>query len=348
MTRLRTTVALLSALALASPLRAFHDGGVANCGGCHTTHNSADGSPVLPGPGNDYSLLAESPSDVCLRCHAQSLGSVLGQNPLAPPPEKGAGNFVFLYEDELNDATGEAPAPIPGDAAGHSLVAPAHGLAGDLRFTVAPGGSFPASELGCTSCHDPHGRDTFRLLHGVGTVQNGVATFVYAAPRAAGIGLGAGESEQRDRHTAYRGGMSDWCANCHSRYHDGTGGDFEHPIDGPFGVAERDQYNSYDGADSPVPGSQATAYLPEVPFEDASATIDSRSGPSATSRLMCLSCHRAHATSAPHAGRWDFAVDKLAADGVASGSWAIPSPYPSPEQPGLCFKCHLVGTGTSE
>lgn len=346
MIRLRAGLTLLVALGLATPLAAFHDGGVAHCNGCHTLHSTEDGTPVVPAPGNDYLLLARTASDVCLRCHAQNLGSVLGLNPLAPPPEKGAGNFVFLLEDNLYDGPELPPIPIPGDAAGHNLVAPAHGLAADLRWSAAPGGSFPASELGCTSCHDPHGRDTFRMLYGAGPVQDGLATFVAPAPLASGLGLGATESEQRDRHTAYRSGMSEWCGNCHGRYHDGTGGDFDHPVDSVFGSAERDQYNAYHGFGNPVPGTQATAYLPEVPFEDAGAAIDSRSGPTSSSRLSCVSCHRAHATSAPGAGRWDFNVGKLADDGALSGSWPIPSPYPSPDQPGLCFKCHVTGTGS--
>lgn len=348
MTRASTAITMVLGLALASPARPFHDGGVANCGGCHTLHNSADGLPVTPGPANGYSLLAETPSDVCLRCHAQSLGAVLGMNPLAPPVEKGAGNFVFLLENELYDGA-EEPAPaVPGDAAGHNVVAPAYGLDADSRHSTAPGGTFPASELGCTSCHDPHGSDAFRLLHGAGPVQAGVATFGAPAPSASGISLGGSVDERLDRHTAYRSGMAAWCGNCHGRYHDGDGTAFQHPVDEPFDLATRDQYNLYDGHDTVVAGNQATAYLPEVPFEDGTAVPDSRSGPDNTSRLSCVSCHRAHATSAPAAGRWDFNVATLSEDGDRSGSWAIPNPYPSPDQPGLCWKCHATGTGTPD
>ena len=64
-----------------------------------------------------------------------------------------------------------------------------------------------------------------------------------------------------------------------------------------------------------------------------------------TSRMMCLSCHRAHASSAPYAGRWDFNIQTWADEGMLSGSYPIPNPYPivGPDQGQLCEKCH--GTG---
>lgn len=322
----------------AASVAAFHDGGVAECGGCHVLHNSRDGRPVDPGPGNNYQLLQGSASDVCLMCHARDAGAVLGSNPLVPPPEKGAGNFVFLLEDNLNDGPDGRSAPIPGAAAGHNLVAPAHGLAADFRHAVAPGGTFPSRELGCTSCHDPHGRAGFRMLHGPGPVQDGLALFTAPAPVAIGIDLLTGQ-EGRDDHTGYREGMSRWCGNCHGRFHDEGDPDFEHPVDETLDSDERDQYNRYDGDDNPRGGSQASAYLSEVPFEDAAADSGSRRGASLSSRIMCLSCHRAHASSAPAAGRWDFNVSRLADDGVVSGSWALPNPY-GPSQGSLCRKCH--------
>jgi hypothetical protein len=55
---------------------------------------------------------------------------------------------------------------------------------------------------------------------------------------------------------------------------------------------------------------------------------------------MCLTCHRAHASSAPDAGRWDFNVTLLHEDGDESGSYEIPDPYSSVNQRSLCNKCH--------
>lgn len=345
MMRIGTAAMLLVVGFEASSASAFHDGGAASCDGCHVTHNSQNNLPIVPGPGNDYSLKAGNASEVCLVCHAQSAGAVLGLNPLAPPLEKGGGNFVFLLEDNLNDAVGGATSPIAGRAAGHNVVAPAFGLTQETRYSMSPGGGFPVDELGCTSCHDAHGRGGFRMLLGTGETQ-GFVTFTASAPDASGLALVPGAVETRTSHSAYRSGMTDWCGNCHGRYHEQLGATFEHPIDDPLSSGVIDQYNEYDGVTKPTGGSSLTAYLPEVPFEDPAAAIGSTSGPSPSSRLNCVSCHRAHASSAPAAARWDFAVTQLGDDGAESGSWPIPNPYADPAQPSLCWKCHEGGAPT--
>ena len=80
-----------------------------------------------------------------------------------------------------------------------------------------------------------------------------------------------------------------------------------------------------------------------VPFEDVASTTTSTLGPSGGSRVMCLTCHRAHASSSPAAGRWDFRVGLLSQDGLVSGSFPIPDPFNSLNQGPLCSKCHLGG-----
>jgi predicted CXXCH cytochrome family protein len=340
--RSRSALLLCAGLmwAWSSGLSAFHEQGVANCDGCHIQHESEDGGRPVEGLRAGEALLrGETPTEVCLMCHAKSFGAVLGVNPLAPPPELGGGNFVFLLEDNLNDGPDGASDPILGDAAGHNVVAPAYRLASDAVHAVAPGGTFPASQLGCTSCHDPHGNTNFRMLHDAGTVQGGIASFSWPAPQAAGISL-TGGSESPSNHNAYRRGMSDWCANCHGDYHDVAGGVFEHAGDAALGVEVSQRYNAYNGDDDPQGGSPGTAYLPQVPFEDPGISTSSRQGPSGGSRVMCLTCHRAHASSAPDAGRWDFNVTLLSDDGVISGSYPLPDPYHSPNQGSLCSKCH--------
>ena len=320
---------------------AFHDAGVADCAGCHTMHNSQDGALVDPDSpnGNDWLLKDATPSDVCLSCHATGLGAVFGDDPLAPPPQKGSGNFVFLLEDNLNDGHNGSLNPIGGDAAGHNLKAPSKGVAGDGTLLTSPGGSFPSSELGCSSCHDPHGNTNYRLLYGISPVQDGLFTFTNAAPAASGISIFFG-AESNSNHTAYQSGMSAWCGNCHGDFHN-VGSTMKHPTDHNLGATIATNYNLYNGTEDITGGTAATAYLAAVPFEDAAMTTTSTDGPSSTSKVMCLTCHRAHASSAPDAGRWDFAVTLLEEDGVESGSYAIPDPYNSPNQRSLCNKCHV-------
>jgi len=336
----KTLIITLGLCFIAGTALAFHDGGVAHCNGCHTMHNSQNGQLVDPDSpnGNAWLLKDATPSDVCIGCH-DHLDQPLGTDPLAPPTLKGAGNFVYLLEDNLNDGHNGALNPITGDAAGHNLNAPGHGLATDATHTTAPGGTFPAAAMGCTSCHDPHGTSDFRFLYGAGRqVQDGVATFTNPAPDADGLSIFFG-AESQTMHTAYKGGMSAWCGNCHGDFHNNST-KLIHPSGVALGGSISQTYNLYNGTVDQTGGSQATAYLAEVPFEDAANTTSSTAGPSASSQVACISCHRAHATSAPDAGRWDFSISLLDEDGTESGSYAIPDPYNNPNQRSLCNKCH--------
>ncbi len=337
--KMKKTLALaLALLFVSSTALAFHDGGVARCSGCHTMHNSQNGVPVDPDSpnGNPWLLNNATPSDTCLGCHAQSRGGFVYNSDPLNPIFSAAGSFVYLLEDNLND-TGRGSA-VPGDAAGHNIVAPGYSLGADATLATAPGGTYTSSQLGCSSCHDPHGRDTFRLLYGVGTIQDGFYTFTQPAPVAEGGRYGSLETV--DNHTAYQSGMSAWCGNCHGDFHSATTSKLVHPSGQALGATIATNYNLYNGTDDIRGGAAATAYLPLVPFEDPSTTITSTAGPTASSRVMCLSCHRAHASSGPDAGRWDFAVGFMNEDGIG-GSFPIPNPYLSDNQRSLCNKCHI-------
>jgi hypothetical protein len=341
----KTLLTIIGLALIAAPAAAFHDGGVAHCNGCHTMHNSQDGTLVDPDSpnGNAWLLVDSSPSDLCIACH-DHIEVTLGTDPLAPPALKGAGNFVYLTEDNLNDGHGGATNPISGDAAGHNLNAPGHGLAPDATLMSSPGGTFPSGVMGCTSCHDPHGSEEFRFLYGAGSVvQGGVATFTNAAPAAEGLSMFFG-AESQTSHTAYQGGMSAWCGNCHGDFHNNNT-QLVHPSGQTLGGGVSTTYNLYNGTVDQLGGVQATAYLADVPFEDAANTTSSTAGPTAASQVSCITCHRAHATSAPDAGRWDFSVTLLDEDGLESGSYAIPNPYANASQRSLCNKCHRKDFG---
>jgi predicted CXXCH cytochrome family protein len=197
--------------------------------------------------------------------------------------------------------------------------------------------------MGCTSCHDPHGNQNFRMLYGEQEVLEGMFVFSAPAPEAEGISLTSSEGESQQNHSAYLAGTSEWCGNCHGLYHEEAGSAFEHPSREPLEDEQAAQYNVYNGDTDPDGGLPSSAYLPEVPFEDPAVEITSRNGPTATSRVICLSCHRAHATSAPHALRWDPNVVLLEQDGDVSGSYRIPDPFADPSQGSLCAKCHEGG-----
>lgn len=335
---LRLCLGIVLALVPTGARAVFHDGGVANCGGCHVMHESSDGLPVNVG---EQLLRGENATDTCLLCHRGGSWPVLGPSVFTPAAERGSGDFVFLLEDELNDATSAFGSGLGGETAGHSVVAPGHGLIADSRFPTAPGGNFPTADLGCTSCHDPHGTAAFRMLNGVGPVQGGLFQFSRPVPDASGITASIGPGvESSSLHSAYREGWAAWCGNCHGDDVHGPGSGFEHPVDIPLGTEIAKRYSDYGGDSEGAIGDPANAYLPEIPFVDPSAAVTSTFGPSASSRVDCMTCHRAHASSAPRAGRWDFRVSTLGEDGVRSGSYPIPNPYLDPGQRQLCVKCH--------
>jgi predicted CXXCH cytochrome family protein len=356
-------LAAAAVLVTGAPALAFHDGGVAYCSGCHTMHNSSNGKPMnfnaagtgpgLPiGQGYTDLLLFENKSDVCLRCHGNNTASygVWSTDPAAPNvarANRGGGDYVFLQEDNINDGRGGATNPILGHAAGHSIISGIKNTAADPVLTTSPGGTFPANGLACTSCHDPHGTGSYRLLY-----QDGqrVDTALFTATiKAEGISLSTTKGEEIGNHNAYQEGFSAWCGTCHGDFHQKSS-NLIHPSGEPLGSDIATAYNMYKGttdciANPPASGLPcgsgvaATAYLPQVPFEDPSNTITSTAGPTSNSRVACVSCHRAHATSAPNSGRWDFNILGMAADGVNSKSYKIPNPYDGGQR-SLCNKCH--------
>jgi hypothetical protein len=108
-------------------------------------------------------------------------------------------------------------------------------------------------------------------------------------------------------------------------------------------------------------GTAGTAYLALVPFEEGTTDL-SRLDPSGTSgpgtsgpaQVMCLTCHRAHASAFPNIGRWDFSATFLAAshpragDSGLTGSDVLHSYYGrdmaaefGSYQRQLCNKCHV-------
>ena len=340
--RVVATIGLLIVVAaFAGRAWAFHESGVATCGGCHVIHNTQDGVPIIPDSpsGYDKLLLYETATDLCLSCHATRNGEVLGANPTAPPPEKGAGNFTFLWEDNINDGAGGSLNPIAGNHAGHNVASVGWGIPIDPDHAVAPGGTYPAVDLACTSCHDPHGNENFRMLRGAGQPDGSGFVFTYDAPRGSGISFLFGQ-ESPTSHTAYNQGWTRWCANCHGFFHEENGQIFEHPADRFLSGQQWNSYNRYNGPADPMGGDYATAYLPEVPIEDVGMTPSSTFGATISSRVICLSCHRAHATSAPKSLRWDGNIEFLNSDGLESESYPLPDPYADPNQRSLCVKCH--------
>jgi len=149
---------------------AFHDGGAARCEGCHTMHNSLNnttfnqgnaakwnGTQFQAGP---YLLQGDTASEVCLNCHGVGTGSSsyhVSTEGVVATSTIGNGALPNQYTPGGDFSWIKTTVNSIGGTWGHSIIAPTFGYNQDPRLVTSPGGSFPANQLGCQSCHNPHG-----------------------------------------------------------------------------------------------------------------------------------------------------------------------------------------------
>jgi hypothetical protein len=381
---------------LLSPIAyGFHEGwGEDYCLGCHNIRRSessqdpsvGETSSSLPA---EFTLKGSDPSSTCLRCHAASgaIQSVLSNDGSKFTP---GGDFYWLQKT-FSWTEGGVHYLSAADSHGHNVLALDYGLHQDGRHSVAPGGSYLASTLACTSCHNPHattgtngefgkttsrltiyGVETFedttngnyRLLGGAGyqgSQQGSAVTFTHGAPLA--VADSSSWTESDSSHPGYGSGMSEWCANCHPAFlNSSTGGvGGKHPAGkgAKLNAELARNYNAYTKSGD-INGTQGSAYLALVPFEVGASDVvllnpSSSAGPDlGNANVMCLTCHRAHASAFQSIGRWDFEATLITDshpkfdDGGVSGNDVVNSYYGrnmasefGNAQRQLCNKCHL-------
>ena len=362
------------ALGFGSTSYAFHDGGVAYCDGCHTMHNSSGGAVMNArsgqgsqtiGTANGYLLQGSDQSSTCLKCHS---GSTAGSYKIATYPVPGAGSpplqltpggdFSWVQKDYT--WTSPRSGSSPKDRHGHNINAADFGFTTDATLATAPGGSYAANQLHCSSCHDPHGKyrimdaagttiattgkpihasgsygeapnaneavGVFRLLGGVGyaPASYNSVPFTNGSPIAVAPSSYNRAEDTTDTRVAYGQGMSEWCANCHSAFHnDSYPGNLRHPAgnSAKLTAAVISNYNTYKKSGD-MGGATATAYTSMVPFEAGTtdlatlaALTSSTAGADTSSNVSCLSCHRAHATGFKSMTRWNNAAEFLTVAG---------------------------------
>lgn len=172
----------LLTIGLSGMAYAFHSGGVAECGGCHSMHAPATGGTSL--------LIRADQSSTCLSCHANSeaVGSSyhIMSYPVpaagtAPVERNPGGDFAWLLKNYSFTVRGTTTTEN-GQTHGHNVIAGDFGLSVDTDNPTAPGGTFLSSQLSCVSCHDMHGH--YRRL-------GGDTTYTIAATGAPIIGSGS-------------------------------------------------------------------------------------------------------------------------------------------------------------
>lgn len=178
----------------------------------------------------------------------------------------------------------------------------------------------------------------YRLLAGTGyaPASNPSSPFVNNSPVAV-VPSTYNRSEQvTETRVAYGTGMSEWCANCHTSIHnDGLASKLIHPASSTatLTAAVVANYNAYVKSGD-LSGAMATSYTSMVPYEEGTADLvvlaplavnngTQTGGPDGTENVMCLSCHRAHATGWNSMTRWNNSPEMIVLDGEWPGTDAL-------------------------
>ncbi len=184
----------------------------------------------------------------------------------------------------------------------------------------------------------------YRLLGGIGYLPASVAktpalAFTSPPPFAFAPSTYNRSEAVTDTRVAYGSGMSEWCENCHALsliHTSSTSPANAHPAGDNFnaalsnvdaeGITIATRYNNYISSGN-LSGIPATSYTSMVPYEEglmmgavsyadlATRAVNDgsqRGGPTyyatgGNEVVMCLSCHRAHASAWPSILRWNAA-----------------------------------------
>lgn len=370
-------VAVVLLLAGGHP-QAFHSGGVAECVGCHSMHS--------PKAGGSFLLIGSDPSSTCLSCHmvpgnltpsSYHIATADADMPTGVPPVQRTpgGDFGWLRKTYTMTIRGTTSTEL-GQTHGHNIVAADTSFVADTDNTIAPGGTFPAANLACTSCHDPHGGvrrlsdgtyanvthspgasnapviasgsynnsvapaagqavGAYRLLRGLNDTTQGV-TFAGVAIAIAPSTYNQSEATNQVR-VAYGASGSDtwgnWCATCHPAMH--SSGNYVHPIDQSLGSDVANNYNAYVKSGD-LTGSATTSFTSLVPFAENTGDIPTLqghakntnaylNGPGSSDKVMCLTCHRAHASGFTEALRFNVEGEFMIYNSTYPGTDTTPT-----------------------
>ncbi|HXI02879.1 MAG TPA: hypothetical protein VNI57_06835 [Candidatus Saccharimonadales bacterium] len=107
---------------------------------------------------------------------------------------------------------------------------------------------------------------------------------------------------------------AEWCANCHPGMHTTSAPNPVHPVEDILDL-QAAIYNKYVKTGD-LTGTSADSFNSLVPFAlntTTTATLTTASGtltgPTSSDRVLCLSCHRAHASAWQYALRWNNAAE---------------------------------------
>lgn len=176
----------------------------------------------------------------------------------------------------------------------------------------------------------------YRLLGGIGfrNSKTSSVSFTVNPPTAVAPSTYNRSEDSTQTRVAYGSGMTAWCATCHDNMHTSVG--MEHPLNETIGSERANRYNSYVKTGD-MTGKQTSSYLSLVPYEEnttnystlkaiaAKSGTSPLSGPNSNSIVMCLTCHRAHASGWNHIFRWNNDVTYIIYNGFWPGIDSTPT-----------------------
>ncbi len=347
--RIALVIGLLALLALPTGLALAdngpHGGYTATtdaCAGCHRAHTA----PAAR-------LLLDTVPNLCFTCHGSTAtgadtnvedGIYVDRDFEAEAPAEGdvnrglkGGGFVYALMDTDFDG-----------AATSSPVTSSHLNDGSTGTAWGNGniGSGPGAanfSLSCTSCHDPHGGAsttggaTYRLLRPI-PINSGAAIGVnvtdetdkiYTVADANNKYFGEGypytpgdtwsSMDQQERE------MSDWCAQCHTRYLADSGSG---------STSSGDDIFMYRHMSEGTPS--ATCNDCHIDY-GSPPTLRTTVGPEWHHNVECMTCHVAHGTSATMTG---YAAYVEWPDGSTTPDGDARSSLLRGDGRGVCQRCH--------
>jgi hypothetical protein len=348
-------------LALLSVALVYGNADAAECSSCHTMHNSQDGAPMTFDGGGPYELLLRGD---CFGCHAQGgvlnivdgVPQVLHTN----ATDLAGGNFAYITAAKTpvtadQNTAGHNVIDLGATYQEATLTSPP----GDENITGVTN-----TNLTCAGVYGCHGdrsvSGNFAAISGAHHADDSVLQFGSIDETAQGgtvgtsyrflLGVKGGEDSDwqatasASDHNEYKGAVgtgaestatspgggtiSGLCAECHGDFHGpGTAGEdigtsspwLRHPTD--VVLPSSGEYANYnpDGAVAGEYSLEAPIARQSIPTLASSSTVTP-----GTDVVMCLSCHRAHATPYEDMLRWDYTQMEAGIGTSDSG----------------CFTCH--------
>jgi hypothetical protein len=176
----------------------------------------------------------------------------------------------------------------------------------------------------------------YRLLAGAGYTKGGV-TFngVPAAKVPSSYNLTEADNQVRVAYGVNsangHANWGSWCGTCHPGMH--SSGNYVHPIDQNLGSEIAGFYGQYVKSGD-MTGSTATSFSSLVPFASAgtypalaalAGFKASDAGPGTSDQVMCMSCHRAHASGFEYMLRWQQEYEFITKAGIYGGTDTTPT-----------------------